>query len=95
VVRQERAGRPFGLGGEPSEIGTLNRSHDRLLAHKPALFQHLVGRWRGLFNASFEVLLYGLTRTYFEADPPFPKGDKRRHGCPRDHPATTGPIACR
>jgi hypothetical protein len=46
-----------------SEIGTLYRCHDRLLAHKPALFGHLVGRWRDLFNASFEVLLYDLTST--------------------------------
>ena len=68
-----------------SEIGTLYRCHDRLLAHKPALFEHLVGRWRDLFNASFEVLLYDLTSTYFEADPPFPEGDKRRHGYSRDH----------
>lgn len=30
--------------------------HDRLLAHKEALFSHLVGRWRDLFNVSFEVL---------------------------------------
>jgi transposase len=38
-----------------------------------------------LFNASFEVLLYDLTSSYFEADPPFPEGDKRRHGYSRDH----------
>jgi len=29
-----------------------------LLKHKVALFDHLVKRWRDLFNASFEVLLY-------------------------------------
>jgi hypothetical protein len=29
-----------------------------------------------LFNASFDVLLYDLTSSYFEADPPFPEGDK-------------------
>jgi transposase len=68
-----------------SEISTLYRCHDRLLAHKPALFEHLVARWRDLFNASFEVLLYDLTSTYFEADPPFPDDDKRRHGYSRDH----------
>src|SRR6201993_2217104 len=68
-----------------SEINTLYRCHDRLLAHKQAVFDHLVGRWRDLFNASFEVLLYDLTSTYFEADPPFPEGDKRRHGYSRDH----------
>ena len=74
------------LGSDASlgEINTLYRCHDRLLAHKQAVFDHLAGRWRDLFNASFEVLLYDLTSTYFEADPPFPEGDKRRHGYSRD-----------
>jgi len=44
-----------------------------------------VGRWRDLFNISYDVLLYDLTSTYFEADPPFPEGDKRRFGYSRDH----------
>jgi transposase len=68
-----------------SEIHKLYRCHDRLLAHKPAVFDHLLGRWRDLFNASFDVLLYDLTSTYFEADPPFAEADKRRHGYSRDH----------
>src|SRR3954452_8493356 len=76
-------GADFGL----AEIHKLYACHDRLLAHKPALFEHLVGRWRDMFNASFEVLLYDLTSTYFEATPPFPEGDKRRHGYSRDHRA--------
>jgi hypothetical protein len=59
--------------------------HDRLLAHKEALFSHLVGRWRDLFNVSFDVLLYDLTSTYFESDPPLDEQDKRRHGYSRDH----------
>ena len=68
-----------------AEIHKLYRCHDRLLEHKQALFDHLVGRWRDLFNINFDVLLYDLTSTYFEADPPFPEGDKRRHGYSRDH----------
>ncbi len=68
-----------------AEIDKLYRCHDRLLEHKQALFDHLVGRWRDLFNVSFDVLLYDLTSTYFESDPPFPEGDKRRHGYSRDH----------
>jgi hypothetical protein len=63
----------------------LYACHDRLLAHKEALFSHLVGRWRDLFNARFEVLLYDLTSTYFESDPPANDADKRRHGHSRDH----------
>jgi transposase len=75
------------LGGDLSLAAkdTLYRCHDRLLDHKNALFSHLHDRWRDLFNATHEVLLYELTSTYFESDPPFPEGDKRRHGYSRDH----------
>ena len=68
-----------------AEIHKLYRCHDRLLVHKQAVFDHLVGRWRDLFNISYDVLLYDLTSTYFEANPPFPEGDKRRFGYSRDH----------
>src|SRR6202040_1324549 len=68
-----------------AEIPKLYRCHDRLLVHKQAVFDHLGGRWRDLFNISYDVLLYDLTSTYFEADPPFPEGDKRRFGYSRDH----------
>jgi hypothetical protein len=63
---------------------TLYRCHDRLLAHKAALFTHLQERWRDLFNAKFDVLLYDLTSTYFESDPPEDKGGLRRFGYSRD-----------
>ena len=55
-----------------------------MLKHKQALFDHLINRWRDLFNASFEVLLYDLTSTYFESDPPQNHNDKRRFGYSRD-----------
>jgi hypothetical protein len=58
--------------------------HDLLLAHKTALFSHLTQRWRDLFNASFDVLLYDLTSTYFECDPPAEEQDKRKFGYSRD-----------
>ena len=75
------------LGGDESlaDIHTLYRCHDRLLAHKEALFSHLAERWRDLFNVSYDVLLYDLTSTYFESDPPLDEKDKRRHGYSRDH----------
>ena len=41
-----------------ADIHKLYACHDRLLAHKDALFEHLVARWRDLFNASFDLLLY-------------------------------------
>jgi transposase len=59
--------------------------HDLLLEHKAALFDHLVGRWRDLFNVSFDVLLYDLTSTYFEIDPPLDEQSKRQFGYSRDH----------
>ena len=62
----------------------LYRCLDKLLAHRNALFQHLRARWEDLFGVQFEVLLYDLTSTYFESDPPFPEGDKRRYGYSRD-----------
>ena len=58
--------------------------HDLLLEHKQALFDHLIGRWRDLFNLTFEVLLYDLTSTYFESNPPDNENDKRRFGYSRD-----------
>jgi transposase len=74
----------LGVDLELADIHKLYECHDRLLTHKRELFNHLTGRWKDLFNARFEVLLYDLTSTYFESDPPFPEGDKRRYGYSRD-----------
>lgn len=62
----------------------LYRCLDKLVAHKDGLFPFLQERWKDLFGVSFDVLLYDLTSTYFESDPPFPEGDKRRYGYSRD-----------
>lgn len=67
-----------------ADIHKLYACHDKLLAHKRAVFDHLVGRWRDLFNVAFDVLLYDLTSTYFEANPPFAEDDKRKYGYSRD-----------
>src|SRR4051812_1155112 len=74
------------LGADDALVGkdTLYRCLDKILAHKEALFSHLRGRWQDLFGASFEVLLYDLTSTYFESPPPEDEADKRRHGYSRD-----------
>ena len=61
---------------------TLYRCLDKLVAHKRAFFSFLRERWETLFDARFDVLLYDLTSTYFESDPPF--SDKRRFGHSRD-----------
>ena len=73
-------GGDFGL----AEIHKLYECLDLLLPHKTALFDHLTGRWKDLFNAKFDVLLYDLTSSYFESAPPFPEKDKRRFGHSRD-----------
>jgi len=74
-------GSDFGL----AEAHKLYACHDLLLAHKQALFTHLTERWRDLFNASFDVLLYDLTSTYFEVNASdLPEDSKRRHGYSRD-----------
>ena len=62
----------------------LYRCLDKLVAHKAALFSFLQERWRDLFGVTFDVLLYDLTSSYFESDPPFPAGDKRQFGYSRD-----------
>jgi hypothetical protein len=74
----------LGAGFELVEIHKLYQCLDRLMVHKRALFDHLTQRWKDLFNTKFDVLLYDLTSTYFESDPPFPEGDKRKHGYSRD-----------
>ena len=73
-------GEDFGV----AEIHKLYECLDLVLAHKAALFDHLTARWKDLFNAGYEVLLYDLTSTYFESDPPFGETDKRKFGHSRD-----------
>ena len=73
-------GQDFSLGGKDN----LYRCLDRLLKHKRDLFTHLRQRWVDLFGAKFDVLLYDLTSTYFESEPPEEEQDKRRFGYSRD-----------
>jgi hypothetical protein len=74
-------GADFGL----ADSHKLYACHDLLLQHKADLFSHLMTRWRDLFNANFDVLLYDLTSTYFEINASdVAEGDKRRHGYSRD-----------
>jgi transposase len=65
-----------------AEKDRLYRCLDRIVEHKPALFQHLRERWQDLFQAQFDVLLYDLTSTYIEGE-----GDeipKAKYGYSRD-----------
>jgi transposase len=73
-------GEDYGL----AQKDNLYRCLDKLLEHRRSLFQHLRQRWEDLFGAKFHVLLYDLTSTYFESDPPFGEADKRKFGYSRD-----------
>ena len=60
------------LLGEDDSIAakdTLYRCLDLLCAHKADLFSFLRKKWSLLFNASYDVLLYDVTSTYFESNP--------------------------
>lgn len=66
-----------------AEKDRLYRCLDRLLEHKPALFQHLRQRWQDLFATHFDVLFYDLTSTYFEGEGE--EIEKAKRGYSRDH----------
>jgi transposase len=75
------------LLGEDDSIAakdTLYRCLDKLCDHKNELFSFLKTRWNELFNASYDVLLYDLTSTYFECDVPEERDGLRRFGYSRD-----------
>ena len=72
----------LGRTGDTIELHSLYRCLDKLLDHKQGLFSFLTDRWRDLFQAGYEVLLYDLTSTYFECEPP--AQGKRRDGYSRD-----------
>lgn len=71
-------GEDFGL----VQKDKLYRCLDKLLEHKKDLFSFLKERWQDMFNVNFDILLYDLTSTYFECDPP--GQGKRRFGYSRD-----------
>jgi transposase len=60
----------------------LYRCLDRILPYKDELCRHLTQRWRTLFDARFDILLYDLTSTYFEGE--CAEIPKARHGYSRD-----------
>jgi Transposase DDE domain len=74
----------LGVDERAAQDDTLYRTLDRVLEHKEALFVHLRQRWSDLFGATFDVLLYDLTSTYFECDAPQEETDPRRFGYSRD-----------
>jgi transposase len=65
-----------------AEKDRLYRCLDRVLEHKQDLFVHLQQRWKDLFNAEFDLLLYDLTSTYMEGEAE--QNPKARYGYSRD-----------
>jgi hypothetical protein len=80
--RHSALGDPLGEDEGVAQDDTLYRCLDKLLVHKKPFFSYLRTRWQDLFGARFEVLLYDLTSTYFESDPP--GYGKRKYGYSRD-----------
>ncbi len=72
----------LGVDFAAAEKDRLYRCLDRVLPHKDALCRHLTERWRTLFDARFDVLLYDLTSTYFEGS--CQQIPKAKHGYSRD-----------
>jgi len=62
------------------------RCLDLLLKHRDELFHFLKEQWGNLFGAKHDVLLYDLTSTYFESDPP-PAGSGSKT-CPHENGET-------
>jgi transposase len=71
-------GRDFAV----AEKDRLYRCLDRVLEHKSELFVHLQQRWKDLFHAEFDLLLYDLTSTYVEGEAE--SNPKARYGYSRD-----------
>ncbi|MBN2685852.1 MAG: IS1634 family transposase, partial [Pontiellaceae bacterium] len=63
---------------------TLYRCLDKLCGYKADLFSFLKDRWSLMFDASYDVLLYDLTSTYFECDVPEDTDGLKRFGYSRD-----------
>jgi transposase len=70
-------------GEAVAEKDRLYRALDRMGAHKAGLERHLADKWRDLFGASYDVLLYDLTSTYFEGEAE--EVEKAARGYSRDH----------
>jgi hypothetical protein len=70
---------------EDLAVAAKNRLYeclDRIDQHRAALFTHLQARWKDLFGATYDLLLYDLTSTYFEGQ--MEQAPKAKHGYSRD-----------
>jgi transposase len=72
----------LGVDFAVAEKDRLYRCLDRILEHRQELFQHLQQRWKDLFDAHYDVLLYDLTSTYVEGEAEL--NPKAKRGYSRD-----------
>jgi transposase len=72
----------LGQDFQVAEKDRLYRCLDRVLPHKQELFVHLQQRWKDLFDAEFDLLLYDLTSTYVEGEAE--QNPKAKYGYSRD-----------
>jgi transposase len=72
----------MGQDFQVAEKDRLYRCLDRVLPHKQELFVHLQQRWKDLFEAEFDLLLYDLTSTYVEGEAE--QNPKAKYGYSRD-----------
>ena len=80
----------LGVDFAVAEKDRLYRCLDRVLEHKPDLFEHLQQRWKNLFDVSFDVLLYDLTSTYLEGEAE--RNPKAKRGYSRDGRPDCKPV---
>jgi len=73
----------LGTGAEVAGKDRLYRALDKLIELKPELERHLGQRWKDLFGAKSDIVLYDLTSTYFEGSAQ--GSSKARRGYSRDH----------
>jgi hypothetical protein len=70
---------------EDFAVAAKNRLYeclDRIDRRRTGLFTHLQGRWKDLFGATYDLLLYDLTSTCFEGE--MEQAPKAKHGYSRD-----------
>jgi transposase len=72
----------LGQDFQVAEKDRLYRCLDRVLPRKQELFVHLQQRWKDLFEAEFDLLLYDLTSTYVEGEAE--QNPKAKYGYSRD-----------
>lgn len=73
----------LGVAVENVNDDRLYRTLDRLLPHKDSVCRHLQERYRDLFGACFDFLIYDVTSTYFEGQSK--RNPQAKRGYSRDH----------